>query len=254
VSTDDVQRYVDALASTPSKDISLPYHLVTMNEVRKIIARRMTESAQTIPQFSVTTEVEMDAFKRALQAVQPSPGSWPNRISITALLIYLIARALAEHPLVNAHYAPEGILVFDTINLAVAVSTERGLVAPVIHHVENLALAGLAGQLVELVQRSKEGSLVLDDLTAGTFTMSNLGMYGVTQFIPLVNPPQAAILGVGAIQPTLVPLAEGRTRQVSRMSLSLSADHRVLDGSEAAGFLATLKIVIEQCTPAEINI
>ena len=254
ISTDDVKRFVDSHTLNEPGPVSLPSHIVAMNDTRKTTARRMVESAQNIPQFSLTIQVEMDRFKRTLEDIRSSATTGTTKISITALLIYLIGKVIPEHSLINARYDPDGIRVFDTINIAVAMASKRGLVAPVIHHVENLSITELARCLDELIQDSKNESLSLDQVSEGTFTISNLGMYGVTQFIPLINPPQAAILGVGTIQPAIIPLSEGGTRHVHVMNLSLSVDHRVLDGSEAANFLASLKNTIEQCSQNQINI
>ena len=214
----------------------------------------MTESAQTIPQFSIGVDVEMDHSLRLLEEIRSRTVPAAGKISLTAWLAYLLGRVLPKHPRVNARYDPEGIEVFDTVNLAVAVAAPRGLFAPVLPHVESLSLSAIARRLADLAGRANQGTLTSSDLSGGTFTLSNLGMYGVTQFIPLINPPQAAILGIGAARPAVLPQGESGTRSVSLLSLSLSADHRVLDGAEAAAFLTGLKDELERCPLDQIKI
>ena len=246
ISTEDVRRFAEKRALPEFPESLLPSHRIKMSETRKTIARRMSESAQTIPQFSITLDVEMDAFNHRLQALRSSESIDLRKISFTSLLVYLLGKVLPRHPLLNASCAGEEIVVYDTLNVAVAVSTERGLLTPVIHAIQSLTLSGLIRQFDEAIQKAKTGILKPSDLNSSTFTISNLGMYGVSQFIPLINPPQSAILGVGAIQPSMILTDQG-VRPSSKMSLSLSADHRVLDGSQAAHFLADLKKALEQC-------
>lgn len=242
---EDVERYLRAKQepgeeSSASPTAGLPAYHIQFNETRRVTARRMTESAQ-IPQFSISMDVEMSAFLSVLKELETKG----TKISMTALLAYLLAPALRQHPWLNARFDGDGILVFETIHLAVAAATGQGLTVPVLHGLECLALSEINSQLAEKADRARRGQLSLEDLSGSTFTLSNLGMYQVKEFIPLVNPPQAAILGVGAVRSQVLPLDTGGTRHVQVMTQTLSADHRVLDGAQAAEFLSTLKKAIE---------
>ena len=245
ITSEDVQRALAAKpAAVPSPAVSItervPSHRIQPGETRRVMARRMTESA-AIPQFSVSMDVEMDAFLAALKTLETSG----KKVSLTALLSFLLARALLQTPWLNARFDGDGILIYETINLSVAAATGQGLTVPVLHHLETLSLVDINRLLGEITDRARRGQLTLNDLAGSTFTISNLGMYGVKEFIPLVNPPQAAILGVGAVHPAVLPVEAGGTRHVRLMTLTVSADHRVVDGAQAAEFLACLKQQIE---------
>ncbi|MCC7209221.1 MAG: 2-oxo acid dehydrogenase subunit E2, partial [Anaerolineae bacterium] len=165
----------------------------------------------------------------------------------TALLVRLTATALQAHPAVNAQFDGESVLVFETVNMAVAVATPDGLRVPVVHGAERLTLVETARRLDETARLAREGRLAAADVDGATFTLSNLGMFGVSAFTPIVNPPHAAILGVGAPRPLLAPGADGRPQTVQPMTLTVAADHRVLDGADVAAFLKTLVAEIERC-------
>jgi pyruvate dehydrogenase E2 component (dihydrolipoamide acetyltransferase) len=217
----------------------LPQRQQLLTETQRVMATRMAQSAREIPQFSAT--IECDA-SRLLAAKEEQAN---RSLSLTALLAGIVARVLLRHPLLNSRYAGESVILYTTVNLGIAVTTPQGLVVPVLHHAETLAAGPLAEQLTRLVQAARGGRLSLAQVSDGTFTLSNLGMYGVSHFIPLVNPPQAAILGVAGIHPTVVPTATG-TRHCQRMALTVSADHRVVDGAAAALFLQELQHTIEE--------
>jgi pyruvate dehydrogenase E2 component (dihydrolipoamide acetyltransferase) len=250
VTTGDVERYAaSAKAGEPGEQegaAGIPSHRVTLSRVRKVVADRMAESARTIPQFSVTVEadaVHMLALQEELTRQSEQSGV---KVSLTALLVNRTARALAHHPLMNARFDGEDIVVFDTVNIAVATATLEGLMVPVIHGVEGLSVLDIARRLTRISAAARQGKLSPADVADATFTISNMGMFGVTQFVPLVNPPQAAILGVGAARPAILPSTEGEPHQVQLMSLTVSADHRVLDGGDVAQFLIKLKGEIER--------
>jgi pyruvate dehydrogenase E2 component (dihydrolipoamide acetyltransferase) len=254
VITEDVERYAATIKAREQMAPARPSHRVTLSSVRKIVAERMTESARSIPQFSITTEANASRMLAVQQELSRQVEQAGVHVSLTALLVYLTARALARHPLLNAQFDGDGIIVYDTLNIAVAVATPSGLTAPVLHGAENLSVLDIARRLTKVSAAARDGRLSLADVVDATFTISNLGMFGVTQFIPLVNPPQAAILGVGTARPAILPSAEEKIRQVQLMSLTVSADHRVLDGEEVARFLATLGNEIKKCEVEHINI
>jgi pyruvate dehydrogenase E2 component (dihydrolipoamide acetyltransferase) len=227
--------------SLPVPADALPFHRVALSPVRRVTGRRMLESVQTIPQFAVSASVdatELLAFRAEL-------GEVGNSVTVTTLLLALTAAALSEHPHVNACYDEDALLVYETVNIGVAVASDDGLRVLVLRHVETLTLREIQTQLSLLADKARAGRLAPADIEHGTFSISNLGMYGTSAVTPLVNPPQAAILGVGAAQPVFVPDANGQPRLIQQMMLTLSADHRVIDGVAAAAFLATLKARIE---------
>jgi pyruvate dehydrogenase E2 component (dihydrolipoamide acetyltransferase) len=229
--------------SLPLPPDALPFHRVALSPVRRATGRRMLESVQTIPQFSLAAAVnasDLLAFRAELAQAE-------HRVTVTALLVALTAAALLEHPHVNARCDDEGLLVYETVNIGVAVASGDGLRVPVLHHVETLTLGAIQAQLAALADKARAGRLAPADIEQGTFSISNLGMFGTTAVTPLVNPPQAAILGVGAVQPVFVPDAHGQPTLTQQMILTLSADHRVIDGVEGAAFLATLCDKIRTC-------
>jgi pyruvate dehydrogenase E2 component (dihydrolipoamide acetyltransferase) len=240
----DVERFAAARAASmgaPAGGVAA--RRVSLSNLRRIVGKRMTASSQNVPQFSVSTEADAARLLDFKAALKESGRD----VSLTALLVRLTATALQAHPMVNAQFHGDEALVFETVNMAVAVAAPDGLRVPVIHGAEKLSLLGTAARLDELTRLARSGSLATRAVEGGTFTLSNLGMFGVTQFTPLINPPQAAILGVGAARSVLVPGPDGRALSVKLMTLTLTADHRLLDGADAAAFLATLKGEIERC-------
>lgn len=217
-----------------------------LSRFRKIAAARMLESKTTIPHFYLTLDVEMG---RALD-LRESLKRRGKPVSINDLILKAAALALAEYPTLNATYSGGDLILHESVNLAVAVAVgERqrpeGLITPVIHGCQSLKLTEIAGHAAELAARARENRLKPDDLSGGTFTVSNLGMYGIRQFQAIINPPQVAILAVGALQKVAVFDEQDRVRPAQRLTLTLSADHRATDGAEAAGFLATLQAALE---------
>lgn len=243
ITTSDVTRLLESERATSGAAPQLPQRRVPLSETQRVMAARMAQSAREIPQFSVSMEVDASHLLREKQTLSGEDAP----VSVTALLIYLAARALARHPLLNARFDQDGIILYDTVNMGVAVASPQGLVVPVIHGAEKLELVELSRRLAALAQTARSGGLVLAQVSDGTFTLTNLGMYGVSQFAPLVNPPQAAILGAGVAHPVVEPTAEG-TRHIQRMTLTVSADHRVVDGAAVALFLSDLRHEIEELT------
>jgi pyruvate dehydrogenase E2 component (dihydrolipoamide acetyltransferase) len=166
------------------------------------------------------------------------------RITVTDLLAKVCAQALMRHPDVNVQYADDALLRFPTANVGIAVAAPQGLVVPVLRSVERLALAEVAAVRGDAVGRARENRLTQQDLDDGTFTISNLGMFGIEQFVAVINPPQAAILAVGATVDT--PVArDGAVEIRPIMSMTLTVDHRAVDGAEGADFLRTVKLFVE---------
>lgn len=214
---------------------------IELSHAQRLTARRMLQSAQDVPQFALT----IDADIRNMLKFRERAKSAGNSLTVTALLIHATAIALRDHPLLNASYENDGITVFDAINIGVATAAEDGLRVPVIHDADKLSLAALGRKLGDLAAKGRENRLSLAEVSGGTFTVSNLGMTGVTQFTPLVNPPQSAILGLAAPRSLIVPGLHGGTEIAQMMALTVACDHRVMDGAGAALFLGSLKSAVE---------
>ncbi|MCI0714373.1 MAG: 2-oxo acid dehydrogenase subunit E2 [Chloroflexi bacterium] len=208
----------------------------------RIMAHRLEESWRTIPHFYLRREVDASRLV-AWRAALMKRGI--EKITYTDLLVKLVAQALHQYPQVNAMWLDDTIVFNDHINIGLAVAVEDGLVVPVIHDADRCSLAELASRRETIVARAHDGKLSLDDIQGGTFTISNLGMYGVDSFSAIVNPPQAAILAVGRIADRAVPV-NGQLTIRPQMTLNLSCDHRVVDGARGAKFLDTLAELIEE--------
>lgn len=215
-------------------------HLHTLTAHRKVIAQRMQASAtQTVP-VTLHTKVEAAAlveFRKSLQGVDTVP-------SYNDILVKLIATLLPECPDLNACWTAQGIFRYDEIHLAIAIDTPTGLVAPVIRHVPDLTLEEISRRSLEFIEASRAGTLTSDQQTGGTFTVTNLGMYGVDYFTPVINSSQSAILGIGRIRDEPVVL-DNKLVAGKVLSLSLTFDHQVLDGAAAARWLESLSTAIE---------
>jgi pyruvate/2-oxoglutarate dehydrogenase complex dihydrolipoamide acyltransferase (E2) component len=169
---------------------------------------------------------------------------WDAPISYTDLIVKAVAAALWDHPLLNSTLVGEQIVLQDQINVGVAVALDQGLIVPVVREADKKSVLEIHRALRDLVERARADQLMVDEVTGGTFTMTNLGMYRVDAFTPIVNPPEVAILGVGQINEHLA-LVDGQVRVQSRMALSLTIDHRVVDGAPGAAFLQTLVEFLE---------
>jgi pyruvate dehydrogenase E2 component (dihydrolipoamide acetyltransferase) len=207
----------------------------------QIMAERVTQAWTTIPHFYLLREVNAAALTTWLAEVRARA---PEKITFTDLLVKLTASALGQHPRLNASWHDSVIALNREINIGIAVAFEDGLVVPVIRHSDSLGLGQIATRRIALVAKANTGKLSPDDIGGGTFTISNLGMYGVDAFNAIVNPPQAAILAVSRIADRVVPV-NGQPAVQPMLTLSLSCDHRVVDGARGAQFLATLADLIE---------
>jgi pyruvate dehydrogenase E2 component (dihydrolipoamide acetyltransferase) len=215
---------------------------VPLPKIRSTIARRLTE-AWEVPVFQLTVSADMtDANALLERARELNPDV---RITVTDLLTKVSAMALARHRGVNVQFTEEALLRFPTANIGLAVAAPSGLVVPVIRDAQRLSLAETAATRTDLVDRARAGSLRQQDLEDGTFTISNLGMFGVEQFTAVLNPPQAAILAVGATEERPV-VRGGEITARPMMTMTLTVDHRAVDGAEAADFLRTLKTFVEE--------
>jgi pyruvate dehydrogenase E2 component (dihydrolipoamide acetyltransferase) len=214
-----------------------------LNRLRQITAQRTTDAKQTIPHFYLTMEIDMEealALRAKLNSMEES-----FRISVNDMIVKACAVALEKHPIVNASYR-EGQLVYpDGIHIGIAVASEEGLLVAVVRHCEGKSLRRIAQEAQTLVQKAREGKLLPDEMTGNTFTVSNLGMFDIDEFSAIINPPASAILAVGAVKKVPVVLEDGSIQPRARMKVTLSCDHRVLDGATGARFLQDLKRVLE---------
>ncbi len=215
-----------------------------LTSIRKTIARRLTKAWEA-PVFQISMSADMTRAQELRDRLVELTREGETKPTISDLITKASAAALLRHPQVNAHYENETLTRFPTANVGMAVATDRGLLVPVIRGAERLTLGEIAAARAELVERSRSGKLQQTDLEDGTFTVSNLGMYGIEHFIAVLNPPQVAILAVGAIEEKPV-VVEGDFDVKPMMSLTLTADHRALDGSVAAEFLGTVRSFLEE--------
>jgi pyruvate dehydrogenase E2 component (dihydrolipoamide acetyltransferase) len=214
-----------------------------LSSMRKTIARRLTEAWQApVFQLGVTVDMERAQAVRAKLVELHGDGAKPT---LSDLLTKVCASALLRHPAVNAHYNGEVIELHPTANVGIAVAIPNGLVVPVIRSAERLTVAQIANARAELVERARSGKLQQGDLDGGTFTISNLGMFGIERFIAVLNPPQVAILAVGSVEEKVVAVG-GQPVVRPRMEVTLTCDHRAVDGATGAQFLTTVKQFLEE--------
>ncbi|HEY6961914.1 MAG TPA: dihydrolipoamide acetyltransferase family protein [Gaiellaceae bacterium] len=226
-----------AAASVPAGEVES----VPLTSIRKTIARRLTAAWQA-PVFQLQVSADMT---RANELVARARELNPDvRVTVTDLLAKVCAQALMRHRDVNVQYTEDALVKFPTANVGIAVAAPQGLVVPVLRSVERLSLAEVAGARTDAVGRARENKLTTQDFEDGTFTISNLGMFGIEQFVAVINPPQAAILAVGATIDT--PVARNGAVEIRpMMSMTLTVDHRAVDGAEGADFLRTVKTFVE---------
>jgi pyruvate dehydrogenase E2 component (dihydrolipoamide acetyltransferase) len=221
---------------------SLTNSQLPTSKMWRVMADRLTQAWTTIPHFYLMREVNASRLVTWREKAQKNTT---EKITFTDLLVKLTAVALRKYPRLNASWINENIVLNQDINIGLAVAVDDGLLVPVIHHADEMNLTQLASSRSGIVSRAKSNKLTLDDLSGGTFTLSNLGMYGVDAFNAIVNPPQAAILAVSRIADRVVPV-NGQPAVQPMMTLSLSCDHRVVDGARGAEFLQALADLIEE--------
>jgi pyruvate dehydrogenase E2 component (dihydrolipoamide acetyltransferase) len=227
---------VAALAGNP------PYTERPLNAMRRVIARRLTESKQTVPHFYLTIDCEIDALLKIRSELNAKSDAY--RISVNDFVIRATALALRQVPAANASWSDEAILLWDSVDIAVAVALDDGLITPIVKMADRKGLAAIADETKDLVTRARAGKLKLEEFQGGTFSVSNLGMYGVREFAAVINPPHGGILAVGAGEQR--PVVKNGTLTVATvMSCTLSCDHRVVDGAVGAQFLAAFKKLVE---------
>jgi pyruvate dehydrogenase E2 component (dihydrolipoyllysine-residue acetyltransferase) len=225
-----------ALAGNP------PYTERPLTAMRRVIARRLTEAKQTVPHFYLTIDCVIDELLKIRKELNSKSDSY--RISVNDFVIRAAALALRRVPAANASWSDEAILQWDRVDIAVAVALDDGLITPIVKAADQKGLATIAGETRDLVARARTGKLKLEEFQGGTFSISNLGMFGVREFAAVINPPHGGILAVGAGEERAV-VRNGTLAVATVMSCTLSCDHRAVDGAVGAQFLAAFKKLVE---------
>ena len=235
ITDDDVKAATGSDSSAPEG-----VQVIPLSATRKTIARRLTEAKQSIPHFYLTAEYALDGLL-AHRAKLNETGS--VKVSVNDLLVWSVAQALMQEPRVNVNLVDDSIHQFDAAHISVAIATEEGLYPATVRNADTLSPAEIAEATAALAEKAKTGKLTKDDISGGSFTVSNLGMFGITQFTAIINPPMGAILAMGKASQQAV-VREGEIGIATMLSVTLSCDHRVIDGAVGAQFLATLDEVI----------
>jgi len=220
------------------------YDLVPLDNMRKVIARRMTESFRDIPHFPLTVDIELDNLLAARSKINTALESQGVKVSVNDMIIKAVALALKQVPEANASYTPEGIALHHNADVAVAVAIDGGLITPIVRKAETKSLAQISKEMKDLAQRARERKLKPEEFQGGTFSVSNLGMFGIKTFTSILNEPQGCIMSVGAGEQRPV-VKNGQLAVATVMSVTLTCDHRVVDGSIGAKFISAFKPLIE---------
>ncbi len=229
-------------SAAPSVSAGNTPQIIPMDKIRKVVARRLTEAKQTIPHFYLRAFVRVDELIALRKTANMVLGV---KASINDYLVRAVALALAQHPDVNIQVHGDAIHHFPHADISIAIASPKGLVTPIVRAANLMRVDQIAAATSALIAKAQVGKLNYADMEGGTFTISNLGMFGIEQFDAIINPPQGAILAVGSITRGLGESSKGRPRFESRMALALSCDHRAIDGATGAKFMATLKALIE---------
>jgi len=220
------------------------YDLVPLDGMRKVIARRMTESFRDIPHFPLTVDIELDNLLAARTKINTALESRGVKVSVNDMIIKAVALALKAVPEANASYTPDGIALHHNADIAVAVAIDGGLITPIVRKAETKSLADIAKEMKDLAQRARDRKLKPEEFQGGTFSVSNLGMFGIKSFNSIINEPQGCIMSVGAGEPRPV-VKNGQLAIATVMTVTLTCDHRVVDGSIGARFIGAFKPLIE---------
>jgi pyruvate dehydrogenase E2 component (dihydrolipoamide acetyltransferase) len=240
-------------AAEPRKALSLEqmgipagsYDLVPLDGMRKTIARRLTDSFRDVPHFPLQIDLEIDALLAARAKINGLLAKQGVKVSVNDIVIKAAAVALKQVPEANASYTPEGIAMHHHADIAVAVAIDGGLITPIIRKAETKGLAQISAEMKDLAQRAKDKKLKPEEFQGGTFSISNLGMFGIKSFASIINEPQGAIMSVGAGEQRPI-VKNGELKVATVMTVTLTCDHRVVDGAVGAKFLAAFKPLIEE--------
>ena len=234
-------------AAPKAASITAPHTLVPHTTMRRVIARRLTEAKQQIPHFYLSMDIGLDALLKLrgeLNASAPKDGPGAFKLSVNDFVIKAAALALRRVPKVNASFTEEGVVLYDDVDISVAVAIPDGLITPIIRKADQKGLAAISSEMKELSARARAGKLKPEEFQGGGFSISNLGMFGIRDFSAVINPPQGAILAVGAGEPRPI-VKEGALAIATLMTCTMSVDHRVVDGALGAEWLAAFKAIVE---------
>ncbi len=221
------------------------YEDIPVSQLRKTIAKRLVESLGPVPHFFLTVDVDVGRIVEARQAINAMLEKQGEKVSINDIVLKAVAAALRRHPDCNAQWRGTHVRRFGAVHLGVAVAVEEGLITPVVRNAHLKGIAEIAREVRELAGRAREKKLMPEEYTGSTFSVSNLGMFGIHEFTAIINPPEAGILAVGAAEDTPVVM-DGQVVVRPRMRVTMSCDHRVIDGAQGSRFLATLKAMLEE--------
>ena len=235
ITDEDVKAAAGGSGGTPEG-----VEVIPLSATRKTIARRLTEAKQTIPHFYLTAEYELDGLLAHRAALNESSDT---KVSVNDLIVWCVARALIKEPRVNVNLVDDDIHQFIAAHVSVAIATEDGLYPATVYNADSKSPADIAVATAQLAEKAQTGKLTKEDISGGSFTVSNLGMYGITQFTAIVNPPMGAILALGKATQQVV-VENGEQRIATVLNATLSCDHRVIDGAVGAQYLAVLGDVI----------
>jgi len=224
-----------------SQEYSSTYSTIPHTSMRKAIARRLTESKSTVPHFYLNADCKVDELLNLRKKINESS---PIKISVNDMVVRAVAAAFMDVPEANVVWTPDAMMRYESVDISIAVSTDGGLLTPVLRGVEKRSLSNIAGTILDLAERSRAGKLRQEELEGGSFAITNLGMFGTSSFSAIINPPQSGILAVGAASQQAV-VVDGELTIANIMSVTLSADHRAVDGALAAKWLAAFKTRIE---------
>ncbi len=246
----DVEKAVDegvtpAPSPTTAPDSEEDYVDVSLSQMRKTIAKRLVESIGPIPHFFLTVDVDMSRTVQARARINKQLEKDGFKVSFNDIVLKATAMALRKHPECNAHWLGDAVRQFNRVHLAVAVAIEDGLITPVVRDADRKGLVEISTEVRELAGRAREKKLKPEEYSGGTFSVSNLGMFGVEDFTAVINPPEAGILAVGALEERAV-VKDGEVVVEHRMKITMSCDHRVIDGALGAQFLQTLTGILEE--------
>ena len=233
-----------APAPAPAPVAGAAYREVPLSQMRKTIAKRLALSSGPVPHFYLTVEIDMGEAMALRKRINERFADQGVKASPNDLIIKAVASALRRHPWVNASWTGDAIRLYDVVHIGVAVAVEEGLITPVVRDADRKGVAEIAQEVKELAGRAREKKLKPEEYTGSTFSISNLGMFGIEEFTAVLNPPEAAILAVGAVEDRVVAV-NGEPTVRPRMHVTLTCDHRVIDGATGAQFLQTLKRYLE---------
>lgn len=235
------------LATIPAGAAEDEFVDVPVSQMRKTIAKRLAESIGPVPHFFLTIDVDMGRVMEARESINAMLEKQGEKISINDIVLKAVAAALKKHPECNAQWHGTHVRRFNAVHLGVAVAVEDGLITPVVKHAHLKGIAHIGKEVREMAGRAREKRLMPEEYTGATFSVSNLGMFGIHEFTAIINPPEAGILAVGGIQDTPVAV-DGQVVVRPRMRVTMSCDHRVIDGAQGSRFLATLRMMLEEPT------